>query len=229
MDSNSGKSSVLINKGSVYDLAAFYINLYVGRPVNKDELRYIINSFSQVLNIGYTLKECVNILINNIYRKQDFRIMDIKTYKPQSKNLLEQSKMYYHKELRIQPKPSTTDIDYNTGIMVSTKQEYFVEIAASYTIEDLMQYLLSFGYVNTYQWQYSRLKKMMEYYIKKYGVDTVLFMFEAIADNIEDKEFDFNKFDNYYQTAKNYMNNIINNCLANGGDIIAPRQRKEFM
>ena len=92
-----------------------------------------------------------------------------------------------------------------------------------------MKYLLSFGYVNTYQWQYSRLKGLIEHYVKKYGIDTVLFMFEAIADNIEDREFDFNKFDNYYQTAKSYMNNIINNCSATGGDKIEPRKRKEFM
>ena len=220
---------MLINKGSVYDLAAFYIKLYVGRSVNKDELNYIIKSFSSILDMGYSLNECVKILLDNMNNKQGFKIMFIKRYTSKFENIIKQNQIYYHKELRIQPKPNVIDVDYNTGTMISTKQEYFVEMAASYTIEDLMKYLLSFGYVNTYQWQYSRLKGLMEHYIKKYGIDTVLFMFEAIADNIEDGDFDFNKFDNYYQTAKNYMDNIKNNCSTNGGDKIEPRARKEFI
>lgn len=220
---------MLINKGSVYDLATLYSLLYVGRPINKDELDNIVNKFSYTLDKGYTFKECVNILLNNMNNKANFKIANIVSYTSTHSNIVKQNQMYYHKELRVQPKPSTTNIDYNTGTMVSTEQEYFVEIVASYTIEDLMKYLLSFGYTNTYQWQYSRLKGLVEHYIKKYGIDTVLFMFEAIADNIEDREFDFNKFDNYYQIAKSYMNNIINNCIANGGDKIAVRKRKEFI
>lgn len=220
---------MLINKGSVYDLAALYSLLYLGRKINQDELKCIVERFSSILDMGYTFKECVRILLDNMKNKQQFKIMFIKRYTSKFENIIKQNQMYYHKELRIQPTPSTIDVDYNTGTMVSTKQEYFVEIAASYTIEDLMKYLLSFGYVDSYQWQYSRLKGLMEHYIKKYGLDTVLFMFEAIADNIEERDFDFNKFDNYYQIAKSYMNNIINNCIANGGDKIAPRQRQEFM
>lgn len=219
---------MLINKGSVYDLAAFYINLFVGRPVNENELEYIVNTFSAILDKGYTLQECVTILRENVGNK-NFKIMQINGYTCSFENIIKQSQIYYHKELRIQPKPAISDIDYNTGAMVSTKQEYFVEIAASYTIKDLMKYLLSFSFVNTYQWQYSRLKGLMEHYIKKYGIDIVLFMFEAIADNIEDEEFDFNKFDNYYQIAKTYMNNVVNNCIANGGDKIVRKTRKEFI
>lgn len=222
---------MLINKGSVYDLAAFYTMLFVGRRINKNELKNITDKFSYILDKGYTLKECTSIMLKNMNNKNNFHISDILKCTSKHENIIKQNQMYYHKELRIQPKPSVTDIDYNTGTMVSTKQEYFVEIAASYTIEELMKYLLSFGYVNTYQWQYSRLKGLIEHYIKKYEIDTVLFMFEAIADNIDkdEREFDFNKFDNYYQTAKGYMNNIINNCSANGGDKIEPKRRKEFM
>ncbi len=220
---------MLINKGSVYDLAAFYIKLFVGRSINKDELKNIIGKFSYILDKGYTFKECIKIMTSNMSNKHNFSIMDITKYTSLHENIIKQNQMYYHKELRIQPEPSVTNIDYNTGTMVSTKQEYFVEIAASYTMNDLMNYLLSFGYVNTHQWQHTRLRKLIEHYVKKYGIDIVLFMFEAIADNIEEREFDFNKFDNYYQIAKNYMNNIRNNCIANGGDKIEPKKRNEFM
>ena len=39
---------MLTNKGSVYDLAAFYTMLFVGRKINKDELANIINKFSNI-------------------------------------------------------------------------------------------------------------------------------------------------------------------------------------
>ena len=221
---------MLISKGSVYDLATLYSLLYVGRTINKNELNDIVNKLSYILDIGYTFKQCVDIMLLNMNNKKNFRISNIMSCKPtQSKNLITQKQMYYHKELRIQPKPTVVDIDYNTGTMVSTKQEYFTEIVASYTIEELIKYLLSFGFINTQQWQYSRLKGLMEHYIKKYNIDTVLFMFEAIANNIEDDFVDLNKFDNYYPLAKSYMDNIRNNCISNGGDRIAIRKRNEFM
>lgn len=157
---------MLINKGSVYDLAAFYVMLFIGRKINKNELKNIIDKFSYILDKGYTLKECVSIMLNSMNNKNNFHILDILNNASKHENIIKQNQVYFHKELRIQPEPSKIDVDYNTGTMVSTKQEYFVEIAASYTIEDLMKYLLSFGYVNTYQWQYSRLKGLIEHYIK---------------------------------------------------------------
>lgn len=220
---------MLINKGSVYDLAALYSMLYVGRPVNKEELKNIVDKLSYVLNSGYTFKECKNILLSNVNNRANFKIADIMKYTSYHANLIKQGQMYYHKELRIQPEPAKVDVDYNTGTMISTKQEYFVEIAASYTMDEVYNYLLSLGYTNTYQWQQSRIKGLLNHYIGKYGLDTVMFMFEAIKDNIEDREFDFNKFDNYYMIAKSYLDNITNNCIANGGDKIETRKRQCFI
>ena len=218
---------MLTNKGSVYDLATVYILLYANNEkLSEKKYENIINEFSYILDIGYTFKDCISAMTHNL-NKNDFMISDIKAYKPSNgKNLIKQNQMYYHKELRVQAEPSVIDIDYNTGAMVSTTPEYFIEIVASYTMEDLMKYLMSFGYVDTKQWQYTRLYNLLKYYVNKYNLETVLFMLEAINDGIEEKYFDFNKIDDYYQTAKKYMNNIINNCKTNGGDIIAPRKRK---
>lgn len=218
---------MLTNKGSVYDLAATYILLYVRRKVTEAEHKDIVAKFSYILDNGYTFKECVSIMKTNI--GNNFKILDIQKYSYKNSNLLKQNQMYFHKELRIQPEPSVTDIDYNTGTMVSTKPEYFVEIAASYTMEDLMNYLMSFGYTDKTQWQYSRLHNMLKHYINKYSLDIVLFMFEAIADNLEEKYFDFNKFDNYYPIAVRYMNNIMDNCKANGGDVICQKNRNAIL
>lgn len=218
---------MLTNKGSVYDLAATYIKLHVRRKVTEAEHKDIVSKLSYVLDMGYTFKECDYAIKANIGCK--FKILDIQKNTGSYSNLLKQNQMYFHKELRVQPEPSVTDIDYNTGTMVSTKPEYFVEIAASYTMEDLMNYLMSFGYVDSTQWQYSRLHNMLKHYIKKYSLDIVLFMFEAIADNLEEKYFDFNKFDNYYPNAVRYMNNIMDNCKANGGDVICQKNRNVIL
>lgn len=221
----------MLTKGSVFDLAAVYTLLFIGRQIDEQEHKNIIGKFSYILDKGYTYKECMSIMLSsmsNTAKKKNFKIKDILSFSSNNGNLLKQNKIYYHKELRINPEPHMVDIDYNTGNMVSTKQEFFVEMAASYTIDELVQYLLSFGYVNTKQWQPNRLKGLIKHYIGKYEIDIVLFMIEAVANNIETKEFDFNRFDNFYQTAKEYMNNIINNCKSNGGNTIEPRKRMQF-
>ena len=221
----------MLTKGSVFDLAAVYTLLFIEKEIGKQGHENIIGKFSYILDKGYTYKECMNVMLNfmnNATRKKNFKIKDILSFTSGHENILKQSMTYYHKELRITPEPNMVDIDYNTGDMVSTKQEFFVEMAASYTLNELIQYLLSFGYVNTKQWQPNRLKGIMKHYIGKYEIDTVLFMIEAVANNIETKEFDFNRFDNFYQIAKGYMNNIINNCKSNGGNTIEPRKRMQF-
>ena len=202
--------------------------LFVGRKLNEKEHDNVVQKFSYILDKGYTFEECNFILLSqmsSIDKKKSFSIKDILNYTSYHANMIKQNKMYYHKELRIQSQPCTVDIDYNTGTMISTGQEFFVEIVASYTMEDLINYLLSFGYINTRQWQSNRLKGMIKHYVNKYGLDATLFMIDAVSDNIETKEFDLNRFDNYYSIAIGYMNNITNNCKANGGDKIEPRKR----
>lgn len=231
MDKPVGKSSTLISKGSVFDLSAVYIMLHLRRKPTPEEQKDIVYGFNNILDSGYTFKVIISALFNSFLLKIKLSnpsdLASLLRNKPKE-NIIKQ-KIYYHKELRVQPEPSVTEVDYNTGTMISSGQEFFVEVAASYTMNDLIQYLLSFGYVNTTEYPINRLKGLLNFYLKKYDLDTVLFMMEAIADSIEDKQtFNLERFDSYYSTATGYMHNIKNNCRATGGDVIIPRKRKLF-
>lgn len=231
MDNNVGKSSALISKGSVFDLSAVYIMLHLRRRPTAEEQKFIVHKFCDILNSGYTFQAITNAMINAFNQKRPLgnptELLFLLKNAPKE-NMLKQG-MYYHKELRIQPEPSVTDIDYNTGTMISSGQEFFVEIAASYTMDDLIKYLLSFGYVNQTEYPVNRLKGLIKFYLNKYDLDTVLFMMEAVADNIEDKQtFNFERFDSYYSIGNGYMQNIRNNCRSTGGDVVVPRKRMLF-
>lgn len=186
--------------------------------------------FTTILDSGYIFKGIIYAMLRCFDHKRTIKSpIELKPYIVISEKNLIKFGIYYHKELRIQPEPSTTSFDYDTGVMVSSGQEFFVEMAASYTMNDLVDYMLSFGYVNTIEYTNNRIVGLLKYYIGKYGLDTVLFMMEAVANNIEDYEqFNFNKFESYYSMATTYMNNIRNNCHSTGGDILSPRKRKLF-
>lgn len=231
MDLYVGKSSLLISKGSVFDLATVYTMLFVCRKVTEKEWEDITHKFSVVLDKGFTFHEVLSIMFSymNSIPKRQLRILDILKHRSSQSNMIKQNTMYYHKELRVQPEPSVTNIDYNTGIMVSSGQKFFVELVASYTMNDLVKYLLSFGYIDTIEYPINRIKGLLKFYLGKYDIDTVLFMMEAVLDTLESKErFDFAKFDSYYYTGSNYLSNIKNNCRSTGGDKIAPRERILF-
>lgn len=230
MGINIGKSSLLIKKGSVFDLAAVYLMLYLHRRPSGSEYSKISVELVTLLDDGFTFDSIINSMLNLFVQKRTINSpIELRQFIKEPKTNLLKFGIYYHKELRIQPAPSTTTIDYNTGTMVSSGQEYFVEMAASYTLDDLVKYMLSFGYVNTTEYPINRIKGLLKYYVGKYSLDTVLFMMEAVGNTIERKEdFSFDKFDNYYSIATEYLNNIKNNCHSTGGNVIIPRKRNLF-
>lgn len=215
----------------MYDLLTVYIMLHVRRKPTIEEQKDILHKLYEILNDGYTFKTVLDVLFGVFLQNKQFtnpnQIASYLSNAPKD-NLIKQE-IYYHKELRIQPSPSVTEVDYNTGTMVSSGQEFFVEMAASYTLDELLQYLLSFGYVNTIEFTPNRIKGLLKHYLKKYGIDIVLFIMEAISNNIEDKQtFNFDRFESYYSIANGYINNIKNNCHSTGGDKIIPRKRRLF-
>ena len=208
---------MLTDKGSVYDLATVYTMFYR----DKYDYKTLIKYFSYTLDNGFTWKDCLKF----IAKTSDFSYF--KSCKKQyGENIIKQGTIYYHKNLRVQPEPSVTDVDYDSGTMVSTKQEHFVEMVASYTLDELYDYFVSLNVYDTKQWQKNRVYNMLKYYVEKYDIDTVLFMFEAIINSLEeDQVFDLNKIDNMYPLGQTYKQTALSNCRSNGSDTISPRTR----
>ena len=134
MDKYVGKSSTLISKGSVFDLSAVYIMLHLRRKPTPEEQRDIVYGFNNILDNGYTFKVIISAVFNSFLLKTKLNspndLVSLLRNKPKE-NIIKQ-KIYYHKELRVQPEPSVTEVDYNNGTMISSGQEFFVEIGRAH-------------------------------------------------------------------------------------------------
>lgn len=137
--------------------------------------------------------------------------------------------VYYHKRLRVTPKPHVVNVDYNEGTMVSQGQEYFVEMIASFSMKDLKQYLFANAKINTDVYHDKRVNGLLADYVKRYGLEQTLFMIDIAIEQSYDNEFSndlqLDKLANYYDRARACLNTAINNCNSNGGNIICPRKR----
>ena len=66
----AGKTNLLTNKGSVYDLVAMFILLIGG---DKEFANQILNLFIGYLNNGYTYQDIKTEILKSFYNSQQFR------------------------------------------------------------------------------------------------------------------------------------------------------------
>ena len=206
-----GHANLLTNKGSVYDLAAIYTWLIDKKPDNTEK---IVDWFSKFLNLGHSYEAIRNEILGAFYDNRKLNIQIFKTpYNKEDRNIIIQGEIYYHKELKIMAKPPTINLDIEKGTMVSSKQEYFLEQRASYTIKDLVRYFYSRGMADVSEYNYHRMKGFLLFKVKQFGIDMTLFMLEAMYRDFisEQKAFNINHFDDYIGTAKHFMEDAKNN------------------
>lgn len=181
------------------------------------------------MNKGYMFDEVRRYIFNtiNMATMKDV-ISFISSRTSTSENILKTG-VYYHKRLRVTPKPYVVDVDYNEGTMVSRGQEYFVEMIASFSMKDLKQYLLTNAKINTNVYHDKRINGLLADYVKRYGLEQTLFMIDIAIEESYNNEFSndlqLDKIANYYDKARACYNTAINNCNSNGGNIICPRKR----
>lgn len=228
--------SLLINKGSVFDLAATYIMLFKDNMITSQQKKEITNDFCMVLKVGWTFKEIVNEMHRCIRNKTKMQIDSIPYFFTQSvrrnsnnNNLMDPMKFYYHKELKIMNGPKKVSVDYDAGTMISNDQPFFLEMAASYTLQNLTDYFLSKEMIDNNEYSRNRIGGLLKYYVERYGLDETLYMIEAANNDrisTERQLTNIREFENYYTKAKEFIENIKTNCKYSGGDKITPRKRK---
>lgn len=240
MGKQLGGNSSLINKGSVFDLAATYIMLFKDNSITNQQKQDVIKDFCRVLSSGWTFKELVQEMHNCIRQRNKVRVDDIvnhftkhirKNRHQNNANILNPTQLYYHKELKIMNKPNVVDVDYETGTMVSEQQDFFLEMAASYTLNNLADYFLSKDMVDVIEYPRNRVVGLLKYYVEKYGLDETLFMIEAANQfrlSEEKRIINIREFENYYSQAKSFKENIRNSAKSTDCDKIVPRRRKLF-
>lgn len=181
------------------------------------------------MNQGYMFDEVRRYIFNTMNMKTLKDVISfISSRTSEHENILKTG-VYYHKRLRVTPKPHTVNIDYNEGTMVSQGQEYFVEMVASFSMNDLKQYLLSNARINTTVYYEKRINGLLADLVKRHGLEQTLFMIDMAIEDTYNNEFtndlQLDKVLNYYDKAKIRYDTAINNCKSNGGNIICPRKR----
>lgn len=218
---------MLVNKGSVYDLATMYIMLTKNKNSNNQEANMIISKFCNILDKGYTYNELRLDIINTVRKRIIFSFDKYNKPKKENCNLLKQGIMYYHKELKLMNSLPIVKHDINNGTITNNKIEYYLEPVASYTIEDLLKYFYSKNMTDVKEYNYKRMSGILNHIVNKYGVDKTLFMIEHSARlyETEHKMFSLSSFESYNSIASQYLEEIKNNCKYSGGDKYVLKRR----
>jgi len=117
--------------------------------------------------------------------------------------------------------------DVDTGAITSSTNEYWIEPRASYTIQELAEFFYNKTGADRSVWFPKRVQGFLNSYIAEYGVDIVLFMIEHVGRlyHSEHIEFNFGSFRDNLPVARQYLNEIKNNCSYSGGDSYVLRKR----
>ena len=184
---------------------------------------------ASLTNKGYMFDEVRRYIFNTMNMAKLADVVSFISSRTCSCENILKTGIYYHKRLRVTPKPHTVNIDYNEGTMVSQGQEYFVEMIASFSMNDLKQYLFKNAKINTTVYHDKRINGLLADYVKRYGIEQTLFMIDrAIEDSYDNEysnELQLDKLVNYYDKARTCYNTAVNNCNSNGGNVICPRKR----
>lgn len=207
----------------MYDLAAIYTVLIDGM----NNIPYdLCKAISNILDNGYTYEDIRKEIIHAFNTHEMFPFYKFKTIK-QNGNLLKQGIRYYHKQLNIMSQLNPVHYDIDSGTITSQEDEYWIEPRASYTAEDLMNYIYSKGIIDTKEYPPKRFVKLLGSLVSQYGLEIVLFMIEhciRIYDS-EHEMFSLKKFDTYHSIATGYLEEIKNNCVYSGSVDYVPRKR----
>lgn len=213
---------------SIYDLAFSYINKNYTEISNNDKIN-IINKISEVLGNGSTSGDINNRIekSNGSDREYNRFFSSIKS----SGNLLKPNKFYYHNELRIVPGPPRREWNINTGEIENVTQEYYLEMRASYTVDDIVNYIKKKEFLAKTLIDTNRAKGSINFLLKKYDVDFLLFMVDTVNDIYSGKQkfarslVEISEFED--ESKDNYERRITESKI-NGDDKITPRKRVLF-
>ncbi|MBQ1769439.1 MAG: hypothetical protein IIZ99_01920 [Turicibacter sp.] len=220
-------------KVSVYDLTYLYFkNFYQAIPTEA-QIQWIQYQFQQALNRGFVSEELLEAM-KNAKEKRDTRIFTLDQYLKQlarhRKNLVEDGVFYYHNELRITSLPPVVHYDIDSGELIRKVQPYFLEMVASYDIENLINYYKT--KIHLYDAQTmndSRLKGALEWLIKQYDLESVLFMIDAaeqaIAGETAKPLKNPSNLHEFFREGKKMKELKETECKRGGGATIEPKQR----
>lgn len=236
-----------MNKGeklSIYDLAYEFICMfYTSEPAKQEKVR-VLHLIREMLINKWASDEMLTYFKHIKLQKEIQEVKDVVEYinakalrYPKKKiNLLgdqykEGDPFYYHNQLRITSPPPKRYFDYNTGEIVKIEEPYFLEMRASYTIEDLCEYYIKqMGLKDIHPQDENRFAKAFLYVLKKYDLETVLFMVDAMVNEVLSEGLNKEKHNplkivEWKDVALMHYNEKVTESAVYGENKVVPRKR----
>lgn len=204
-------------------MVAMFIMLIGG---DRQYANQLTGLFSQFLDNGWAFNDIRTEILRIFYdSRSTFRWQMFQRKKDE--NIISQRETYYHKQLKLVSQPSVATVDINNGTIVSRTEESYLERAASYTIQEFIQYFYSVMPVDLQAQPPTRMAGILKYKIKQYGIDKLLFMVDICAEEckINNKIFSLSDFDNYSVSANNRIEEIKANIV---DTYYTPKKRRLF-
>ena len=220
-------------KVSVYDLTYLYFKNFYQAVPTEEQIQWVQIQFQKALNRGFVSEELLEAM-KRAKEQKDTRIFTLDQYLKQltrhRKNLVKDGVFYYHNELRITSPPPTVSYDINSGELIRKVQPYFLEMVASYDVENLMAFFKSKSHLYDNQTMSdSRLKGALDWLVNQYDLESVLFMIDAaeqaIAGETAKPLKNPSNLHEFFREGKKTKELKETECKQGGGATIEPKQR----
>lgn len=190
--------------------------------LKKDILSKVINE----LKNGWTYEELIVNIRNIIRTTKNFDFDKLNLYNKKRINLLNPKRIYFHNQIRLVKGIDPIIFDYNTGeIIKDSTDDYFLEMKASYTIEDLYDYCLHNGILTDSLLRFKeRNLGALRWLIKHFDLELVLYAIDICA-NENGILTNLNSLQDYIDRAREKYNMALANAKATGELKIVPKRR----
>ncbi len=173
---------------SIYDLVYDYIEkFFQDERLTKEEKKTIHRGIKKLLALGWCSEE-IQRVFKQFKGKPTLDVERLfKGKKKSSINLIHPNIFYYHNDLRLTCAPPKREMDYETGEIRSVNEPYFLEMKASYTVENLVDYYLR--QVGTHHKKdVNRFIGSFKWLLKSYKVEEILFMIDACVNTAKSED-----------------------------------------
>lgn len=185
---------------SIFDLVHDYIDrFYLDVEIEKDEKIAIHRDIKRLLKRGWCAED-IQRRFRQVDRSPNMRSQVRKRIgtqvrklfdqlKPESQNLLSPSIFYYHNALRLTSRPPKRQFNIDEGTFVRINDPYFLEMRASFTVEELVAYYARQFGMRLHRQEYSRYIGSFNWLLGMYDVELILFMIDESANMVKAENY----------------------------------------
>lgn len=218
---------------SFYDLVfAFLERFYDEAPPESEKKRVASEMWHLLLN-GWTAEDITNEL--RMFRgsfpgvRPDLAEL-FEHLRRRQQNLLRPDRFYFHNQLRIMPGPPKRSLDLNAGTITKNEEEHFLEMRASYTVEDLTDYYIQQSKESVTANDRKRMVGAFKYLLKTHELEVVLFMVDAGVNAVYSEDLGRDqlsplKLADYKGAAEMQFAEKRTENIRAGDDCVVPRRR----